>query len=165
MDGKEDVRVERRRTSRLVVPTGLWLALAAGTPIAETPAPDDPGAATPLAESGAAGSGAASDDAPTPGPSRGGMIPREALVDMVRAQSGLLCSSEIFLGCMEFDGTTCRSLSEAAIDLCLMTLPAEIDPNALDNASLEACPRSVYEEAGYREDAAGACLESALDPP
>ena len=73
MDGKEDVRVERRRTSRLVVPTGLWLALAAGTPIAETSAPDDPGAATPARRKrrGAGVGRAASDDAPAPGPSRG----------------------------------------------------------------------------------------------
>ena len=167
--GRDRLRVRRpflrasegRRASRPVRSVGLFLALVAGAPLADTPTPGDPAAGTALTE----GRAASSDDAPPPAPPRGGMIPREALVDMVRAQSALLCSSEIFLGCMGFDGTTCRSLSESAIDRCLMTLPAEIDPDALDNASLEACPRTVYEKAGYREDAAGACLESALDPP
>ena len=91
------------------------------------------------------------------------MIPRAALVDMTRAQAGVICTSEIFLGCMGFDGRECLTLSESAIDQCLMTLPPEIDPTVLDNATLEACPREIYEEAGYEEAQAQTCFEKALE--
>jgi len=103
-----------------------------------------------------------SDAAPSAGV---GLIPRDAIIDMTRAQSGVICSSEIFLGCMGFDGTTCLSLSESAIDRCLAPLPAEIDPATLDNATLESCPMAVYEEAGYGRLEADACFSKALDEP
>lgn len=90
-------------------------------------------------------------------------IPRAALVDVARAQSGVICASEPFLACMGFDADECVALSEAAIERCLLVLPEEIDPSTLDSAALEDCPRALYEEAGHEESRALACFEEAME--
>lgn len=91
-------------------------------------------------------------------------IPRAALVDVARAQSGVICASGPFLACMGLDATECVALLETAIERCLLTLPEEIDPTGLDGSALEDCPRAVYEEAGHDEARALACLEEATGP-
>lgn len=93
---------------------------------------------------------------------RGALIPRAAIVDMTRAQSRVICTSDVFLGCMGFDSTECLDLSERAIDQCLMSLPPSFDPTKLDNETLEACPKALYEEAGYPEEKAAMCFEEAI---
>lgn|GEM_PF-2097423 len=104
-------------------------------------------------EEGATGSGSKS---------RGALIPRAAIVDMTRAQSRVICTSEVFLSCMEFDSTECLGLSESAIEQCLMPLPDSFDPTELDNETLEACPKALYEQAGYPEEKAAQCFEEAI---
>ena len=142
---------------------GLCLTFAVGTLVAQDDVCSDTSTDTVMDESAPAPAPVpVSESAPADEP-RGGMIPRDALVDMSRAQSRLLCSSEVFLGCMGFDGSMCLSLSEAAIEQCLMSLPAEIDPATLDNDSLEACPGELYAKAGYDERKAATCLEKALE--
>ena len=143
-------------------------------PMPTEEAPSDAGSSeeTKTEEKGATGpdpgSGLGEGSVPEPGSGErppGGMVPREALVDMARAQSNVICASERFLGCMGFDGRECLTLSEAAIDQCLMPLPPEIDPIELDTERLEACPRALYERAGYAEEDALVCLERALEAP
>ena len=115
-------------------------------------------AATPLAPAGTA-----TAQEPSTGAPPNVTLPRAALVDMTRAQSRVICSSEPFLGCMGFDARECLALSESAIERCLMALPAEIDPTELDHATLEACPRKIYADAGYREAEARVCFEEAIE--
>lgn len=104
-------------------------------------------------EEGATGSGSNS---------RGALIPRAAIVDMTRAQSRVICTSEVFLSCMDFDSNECLGLSESAIEQCLMPLPASFDPTELDSETLEACPKALYEQAGYPEEKAAQCFEGAI---
>ena len=92
-----------------------------------------------------------------------GLIPRDALVDTSRVRALSLCASEAYLGCMGIDGSRCRALSEAAIAQCLLPLPEAVDPTTLDGATLESCPRRVYERAGFDESTARACRERAFD--
>lgn len=94
---------------------------------------------------------------------QGGLIPREAIVDLTRAQSRVICTSEPFLSCMGFEADECLALSEASIEQCLMTLPAEIDPMQLENETLESCPQLVYADAGYTEEKAAGCFEDAIE--
>ena len=63
---------------------------------------------------------------------------------------------------MGFDQNSCIELSEKAVQQCLMPLPDTIDLASLDNDAIEACPREVYEEAGYSEEKAQVCLQKAL---
>ncbi len=84
------------------------------------------------------------------------------LIKLSREQSAVLCGSEIYTQCMGFSADSCTSLSEKAIDMCLSSLPDTINLSQLDNDTLEACPRVVYEEAGYNEGKALACLQKAM---
>ena len=59
---------------------------------------------------------------------------------------------------MEFTEEECLALSEEAIKQCLLPLPEKINPSELENDSIEACPKQVYEDAGYGDDKAKACL-------
>lgn len=156
---------DARRGARYAVAAlgSLCLALGAGTLVAQDDTCSDTSTDTVVDESAPVPALRSVSESAPAGESRGGMIPRDALVDMSRAQSRLVCSSEIFLGCMGFDGSMCLSLSESAIEQCLMPLPAEIDPTTLDNETLEACPKAVYAKAGYDESRAASCLEKALD--
>jgi len=100
----------------------------------------------------------------TASPVRSGeMIPRAALVNMANAQFNVLCNSEAFAGCMGFSQSECKRLSDSAIKQCLLPLPEEIDPDKLDNASLESCPKDVFAEAGYSEEKAGMCFDEAME--
>lgn len=92
------------------------------------------------------------------------MIPRALLVDMARQQYSVLCQSEVFAQCMGFDTQQCLSLSEAAIRQCLLPLPEQINPEELDNSSLESCPTRLFAEAGFTEEMAGDCYDEAMKP-
>jgi len=107
-------------------------------------------------------SGSSDEEGASGSKSRGALIPRAAIVDMTRAQSRVICTSEVFLSCMEFDSTECLGLSESAIEQCLMPLPESFDPTELDNETLEACPKALYEQAGYPEEKAAQCFEEAI---
>lgn len=89
------------------------------------------------------------------------LLARELLVQMSRNQSSLLCGLNSFTECMNFSEKECLALSEQAIKQCLMPLPEKINPSELENYSIEACPKKVYEDAGYSDDKAQACLQEA----
>jgi hypothetical protein len=63
---------------------------------------------------------------------------------------------------MGFDAKLCLALSETALQKCLGPLPDTIVLSELQNETLEACPQSVYTEAGYEEEKALACLHKAM---
>ena len=86
------------------------------------------------------------------------LLTRDLLVQMSRSQSTQLCGFKAFTECMEFTEKECLALSEEAIKQCLLPLPEKINPSELENDSIEACPRQVYEDAGYGDDKAKACL-------
>ncbi len=100
----------------------------------------------------------------TASPVRSGeIIPRAILIDMARGQYDVLCQSEVFAGCMGFSQSECKRLSDSAIQQCLLPLPEEIDPDKLDNAALESCPKDVFADAGYSEEKAGMCFDEAME--
>lgn len=86
------------------------------------------------------------------------LLARELLVQMSRQQSSQLCSVKSFTECMAFTEKECLALSEQAIKQCLMPLPEKINPSELENDSIEACPKKVYEDAGFSDEKAKACL-------
>ena len=88
-------------------------------------------------------------------------LARELLVQMSRNQSTMLCSIKSFTECMEFTEKECLALSEQAIEQCLLPLPEKIIMSELENDSIEACPKKVYEDAGYGDEKAKACLQKA----
>ena len=90
-------------------------------------------------------------------------LSKSVLIELSREQSKVLCSSEVFTSCMGFEQNSCIELSEKAVQQCLMPLPETIDLASLDNDAIEACPREVYEEAGYSEEKAQVCLQKALE--
>ena len=116
-----------------------------------------------VAALGAVASGVAGAQEASGETARDMLIPRAAIVDMTRAQSRVICTSEPFLDCMGFDSGECFTLAESAIERCLMPLPAEIDPTKLDSDTLEACPRELYAEAGYEEAQGNACFARAIE--
>ena len=89
-------------------------------------------------------------------------LAKSVLIELSREQSRVLCNSEVFTSGMGFDQNSCIELSEKAVQQCLMPLPDTIDLASLDNDAIEACPREVYEEAGYSEEKAQVCLQKAL---
>jgi hypothetical protein len=85
-------------------------------------------------------------------------LPRELLVQMYKDQSSQLCTLKSFTQCMNFSEKECLALSEQAVQQCLMPLPEKIILSELKNDSIEACPKQVYEDAGYSDEKAKACL-------
>ena len=150
MDTEERDVNRARRPLGPAVPTLLFAvaALASAAAVAQDAARD-----------GAEGAGGGGGERAVPAVT----IPRAAIVDMTRAQTRVICTSEPFLSCMGFEARVCLALAEEAIDRCLMPLPPEIDPAGLDNATLEACPREVYAEAGYTEEKARPCFDAAVE--
>ena len=90
------------------------------------------------------------------------LIPRSLLVDMARSQYTALCQSEAFAQCMGFTSEACLALSEEVVSQCLLPLPEEISPEALENSALEACPITIFSDAGYSEQQAEVCFDSAM---
>lgn len=84
------------------------------------------------------------------------------LMKLSRDQSMALCESQAFTQCMGFDQQQCLTLSEKALQKCLGPLPDTIKLSDLQNETLEACPQSVYTDAGYAEEKAQQCLQEAL---
>ncbi len=84
------------------------------------------------------------------------------LMKLSRDQSMALCQSDVFTQCMGFDQQQCLALSEQALQKCLGPLPDTIKLADLQNETLEACPQTVYSDAGYSEEKAQSCLEDAL---
>lgn len=93
----------------------------------------------------------------------GDLIPRSLLVDMAQDQYSVLCNSETFTQCMGFSSTLCSELADSAIRQCLLSLPETIDPEELDNSSLESCPVGVFDDAGFSEEKAGMCFNEAME--
>lgn len=89
-------------------------------------------------------------------------IPRRLLEDMARQQYSVLCASPEFAQCMGFSSAECTDLAQAAIEQCLLPLPAEIAPHELDNEALESCPQKVFADAGFSEQMAGECFDEAI---
>jgi len=89
-------------------------------------------------------------------------LSRFLLIEMSREQNAVLCGSAVFTQCMAFTEEQCLALSEKAVEKCLMPLPERIEPETLQNASIEACPRDVYADAGYTDEKAQKCLAEAL---
>ncbi len=92
-------------------------------------------------------------------------IPKYLLVKMAADNSNVLCSSEAFTQCMGFTAQRCVELGQEAIDTCLGPLPDSIDPEQLQNESLEACPRKVYDDAGFPEEKAEMCFQEVAGAP
>jgi len=90
-------------------------------------------------------------------------LSRYLLIQMSRDQSSVLCGSKKFTQCMVFSEAQCLELSEKAIKKCLEPLPERIDPAQLQNEAIEACPRRVYDDAGFTDEKAKMCLEKAME--
>lgn len=90
-------------------------------------------------------------------------IPKALLIGMALEQSAVLCASDAFTACMGFDEERCFSLARETVETCFGPLPDEIDPAALDPATLEACPLEVYANAGFDEDRAAKCVDEVGD--
>ena len=90
-------------------------------------------------------------------------IPRAMLEEMARSQYSTLCQSEEFASCMGFTTQSCMDLSESAIKQCLLPLPEEIPLEELENDALEACPKAVFDKAGFTEEKAGICFDKAME--
>ena len=88
-------------------------------------------------------------------------LSRTLLIKLSRDQYQTLCGSEVFTQCMGFSQQQCLSISEDAIEQCLTPLPERIALDQLDNELIEACPRQVYEDAGYSEEKAAQCFDQA----
>ena len=86
-------------------------------------------------------------------------LSRTLLIKLSRDQYQTLCGSEVFTQCMGFSQQQCLSISEDAIEQCLTPLPERIALDQLDNELIEACPRQVYEDAGYTEEKAAQCFD------
>ncbi len=84
------------------------------------------------------------------------------LIKLSREKSQVLCQSEVFTQCMGMKPQQCTDLSEKAIEQCLGPLPETINLKDLQNATLESCPKEVYEEAGFTDEKAQACLQEAM---
>lgn len=84
------------------------------------------------------------------------------LIKLSREQSAVLCQSEVFTQCMAFTQEQCLELSEKAVEKCMGPLPDTINLADLQNETLEACPKEVYEKAGYAEEKAQQCLQEAM---
>ena len=84
------------------------------------------------------------------------------IMKLSREQSQVLCASEVFTQCMGFVEARCLEISEQALEQCIAPLPDTIVLTELDNDVLEACPQSVYADAGFSNEKAVACLEEAL---
>lgn len=93
----------------------------------------------------------------------GDLIPRTLLIDMANDQYSVLCASPVFASCMGFTEPVCTRLADEAIKQCLQPLPETIDPEELDNSSLESCPIAVFEDAGFSEEKAGICFKEAME--
>ncbi|MEE9334861.1 MAG: hypothetical protein V3U65_12310 [Granulosicoccaceae bacterium] len=90
-------------------------------------------------------------------------IPKLLLIKMARENAGVLCKSDVFTDCMGFTAVRCDELKEEAIDTCLGPLPDNINLEELQNESLEACPKTVYREAGFAEEKAKLCFDKAME--
>ena len=88
-------------------------------------------------------------------------LSRTLLIKLSRDQYQTLCGSEVFTQCMGFSQQQCLSISEDAIKQCLVPLPERIALDQLDNELIEACPKQVYEDAGYTEEKAAQCFDQA----
>ncbi len=86
------------------------------------------------------------------------------LIKLSRDQSAVLCKSTVFTGCMAFTEEQCLELSEKALEQCLAPLPDTIDLAELQNEALEACPKDVYDKAGFSDEKAQQCLAEAMKP-
>ena len=89
-------------------------------------------------------------------------ISKLLLIKMARENAGVLCRSEVFTECMGFTAVRCDELKDEAIDTCLGPLPDSINPAELQNDALEACPKQVYEDAGFPEKKAELCFDKAM---
>lgn len=89
-------------------------------------------------------------------------IPKFLLIKLTRDQASAMCSSEVFTQCMEFTEEKCSDLSEQAIELCLAPLPDEIDPETLQNSTLEECPQQIYKKENLSEEKAKMCFQKAM---
>lgn len=89
-------------------------------------------------------------------------VSRILLIKLSREQSAVLCGSSVFTECMGFTKSECTEISEQAVQQCLMPLPETINLTELDNEAIEACPKKVFDDAGYKEDKALECLENAM---
>lgn len=89
-------------------------------------------------------------------------IPKFLLIQLTRDQSATMCASDTFTQCMGFAPEICLKLAESAVETCLGPLPDEIDPQTLENSSLEMCPQKVYRDAGYTEEKAKVCFDLAM---
>ncbi len=85
------------------------------------------------------------------------------LIKLSREQSQVLCQSEVFTSCMGFTEQVCFELSEIALQQCIVPLPDTVNLQDLNSEVLEVCPQQVYEEAGYSNEKAIACLEEAWE--
>lgn len=85
------------------------------------------------------------------------------LMKLSRDQSLVLCKSDVFTRCMGFEQSRCLQLAEEAVERCLGPLSDPIILSELQNETLEACPQSVYSEAGYTEKQAQVCMKKALE--
>ena len=85
-----------------------------------------------------------------------------SLIKLSRDQSAVLCQSKVFTQCMAFTEARCLELSEKALEKCMGPLPDTINLAELQNDTLEACPKEVYEKAGYAEEKAQQCLQEAM---
>jgi len=93
----------------------------------------------------------------------GNDIPKFVLIKLTRDQANAMCSSSAFTECMGFSAEKCVALSEEAIELCLAPLPDEINPETLQNSTLEACPQKIYQKEGFTEDKAKMCFAKGLE--
>ncbi len=89
-------------------------------------------------------------------------IPKFLLIKLTRDQFSSMCGTPEFTQCMGFDEQQCLEISNKAIDTCLGPLPAAIDPTALENDALEACPQKVFNEAGFAEEKAKQCFAEVI---
>lgn len=90
-------------------------------------------------------------------------ISKFLIMKLSREQSQVLCQSEVFTSCMDFSEQACLELSEKALQQCIVPLPETIQLQDLNSDVLELCPQQVYDEAGYSNDKAAACLEQAYE--
>ena len=92
-----------------------------------------------------------------------GKISKFLMIKLSREASQVLCQSEEFTACMGFTEQACIALSEKALQQCIMPLPDTVYLRDLNSDVLEACPQQVYEEAGYSNEKAAACVQEASE--
>jgi len=88
-------------------------------------------------------------------------IPKFVLMEMIRESNGLLCQSESFTQCMGFTVERCMELIDESIKACIAPLPDNINPEELQNATLEDCPEKVYSDAGFTKEKSEMCFANA----